>query len=313
MKIISNTTQFHIDDKTAVAIGKFDGIHLGHIELINHILDYAKKNESRGVKTAVFTFDMSAASFFGGKDIKEVTTLSEKRVIFENLGIDYLVEFPLNDNVARTSPENFVIDILLGMMNMEYIAAGDDISFGYKGQGNSKLILDMSSIYNFKVDIIDKIMYEGREISSTFLREEIMNGNMEKVTDLLGHPYSFLGTVEKGFKLGRKLGFPTMNLYPDEEKILPPFGVYFSKVKYDGASYPGITNIGIRPTVASPSDEHISVETYIFDFDKDMYGKTIETELLSFRRKEKRFEDAMGLKKQVESDIEEGKRYFCCL
>lgn len=310
MIIINNSTKFHIDSKTAVAIGKFDGIHLGHVELINHILDYARLNKERGIKTAVFTFDMSAASFFTGKEIKEVTTMSEKRVIFEQLGIDYLVEFPLNDITAKTTPEDFVKNILVDMMNMEYIAAGNDISFGYKGQGNAELVRLMSQKCNFKVDIIEKISYEGREISSTYLREEIMKGDMEKVEKLLGHPYSFAGTVESGFKLGRKLGFPTMNLYPDEEKILPPFGVYFSNVKYNGTNYPGITNIGIRPTVASKDDKHISVETYVFDFDKDMYGKTIETELLAFRRSEMKFKDPVELKNQVDLDICAGKNYF---
>lgn len=310
MKIIENTTQFKIDCPTAVAVGKFDGIHLGHVELLNRIKEYASQNEELGMKTVVFTFDTQAATFFSSKIVKEVTTLSEKRVIFEQLGLDYLVEYPLNAVTAKISPEAFIKDILVNMLNMKYIAAGEDVSYGYKGLGDAKLLNSMSQKLGYRVEIIEKLLYEGREISSTFLREEISKGNMLLVQKLLGHPYSFAGTVEQGFKLGRKLGFPTMNLYPDEAKILPPFGVYYSNVKYEGANYPGLTNIGIRPTVASPGDRHVSVETYLFDFDKDMYNKKIVTELLDFKRAEEKFSGPDKLKEKIALDIEEGKKYF---
>ena len=313
MIIISDTTQFHIDAPTAVAIGKFDGIHSGHVKLLNHILDYAVENAERGVKTAVFTFNMSAAKFFGDKDIKEVTTLSEKRLIFEEMGIDYLLEFPLNEKTAAIEATDFVNEIVLGMMNAEYIAAGEDVSFGYKGRGDAKLLLSLSDNQKkFKVDIIDKLLYEGRDISSTFVREEIAKGHMEVVSELLGHPYAFAGEVATGFKLGRKMGFPTMNLYPDPEKILPPLGVYYSNVIYEDANYPGITNIGIRPTVKNEADDHISVETYLFDFDKDMYGKQITTELIKFKRGEVKFDSVQELKQAIAQDICEGREFFGC-
>ena len=303
MKII-NQKEFHIDEPTVVAIGKFDGIHLGHVELIKHML---KAKKSLGLKSAVFTFNMSAASFFAGKDIKEITTISEKRVIFETLGIDYLIEFPLDDETAGIMPENFIKDIMTGMMNMRYIVAGDDVSYGKYGKGDANLLKELSEKYDYRVEIIDKVKYNLKDISSTYVRDEISAGHMDMVTKLLGHPYSFAGVVESGHKLGRTLGFPTMNLYPDEEKILPPMGVYYSEVLFEGATYPGLTNIGVRPTVSN--DNQVSVETYLFDFDMDMYGKEIITRILDFKRPEMKFNSKEALKAQMEIDLSEGRKY----
>ncbi|MCR4788699.1 MAG: bifunctional riboflavin kinase/FAD synthetase [Lachnospiraceae bacterium] len=303
MQIITDR-EFHIEEPTAVAIGKFDGIHMGHKKLLEFIL--SKKEE--GLKSAVFTFDMSAASFFQGRDIKDITTIGEKRIIFEELGIDHLIEYPLNDETAHILPEDFIENILVGMLNMKYVAAGDDLSFGYKGLGNSELLSGLAGKYGYEVEIIDKVRLEGRDISSSFVREEIEKGNMEKVSRLLGHPYSFTGSVKPGFKLGRKLGFPTMNLYPDKDKILPPKGVYYSEVSFGGAVYPGITNIGVRPTVSE--GDHVSVETYLYDFDRDMYGQNIETGLLAFKRPEMKFETKEELKKMIDADIDQGREFF---
>lgn len=305
MEIIKSA-EFHIEEPTAVGIGKFDGIHLGHIELLKALLE--KKNE--GLKVVIFTFDLSATSFFSGRDIKEITTLEEKEIIFEQLGVDILIEYPLNEKSASIMPDIFVTDFLVKRLNMKFVAAGNDISFGYKGEGNEALLKTLSKTNGYDVRIVDKLKYKNRDISSTFVREEIEAGNMSVVTELLGHPYSFAGTVQKGFKLGRTLGFPTMNLYPDEKKILPPMGVYYSKVLYENTTYYGITNIGTRPTVANENDTHVSVETFLFDFDQDMYDKHIITEMIEFKRPECKFDSKESLKNQVLKDIEEGKLFF---
>ncbi len=303
MKIITER-EFHIEEPTAVAIGKFDGIHMGHKKLLEYIL----LRKEQGLKSAVFTFDMSASSFFQGKDIKDITTISEKRIIFDELGIDYLIEYPLDDKTAHILPEDFISDILVGMLNMKYVAAGDDLSYGYKGKGDSALLSEKAKAYGYEVEIIEKVRYEDREISSSFVREVIEKGDMEMASKLLGHPYSFTGSVKPGFKLGRKLGFPTMNLYPDREKILPPKGVYYSEVSFEGARYPGITNIGVRPTVSE--GESVSVETYLYDFDRDMYGQNIETGLLAFKRAEMKFGSKEELKKMIDADIDDGREFF---
>ena len=152
--------------------------------------------------------------------------------------------------------------------------------------------------------IIDKVTFEGNEISSTLIREAVSRGDMEKVTALLGTPYSVNGTVVYGRKLGRKLGMPTVNLQPVSEKLLPPNGVYYSYAWIDGIRYPAITNVGFKPTV---NDEPtMGVETYIYDFDKNVYGSEITVELLRFKRAEMKFDSVEALKGQMRKDIDEG-------
>lgn len=303
MRIIQGTTEFQIEDSSAVAIGKFDGIHLGHERLLSYILE--KKTE--GMKAVVFTFHPSAAAFFGQIQGGELTTREEKRSYFEKLGIDVLIEFPLNKETAATPPREFAQKILYERMHTAFIAAGEDLSFGNGGKGDSKLLLEMASGLGFQVCVIDKVFYEGREISSTYVREVVERGDMHIARELLGRYYSFEGKVEQGNRLGRRLGMPTMNLYPRPEKLLPPKGVYYSRLFYDGCVYPGITNIGQKPTVND--SDMVSVETYLYDFDRDMYGKEIVTELLQFKRPEQKFESVVKLREQMGKDIEEGRIY----
>lgn len=303
MKIIHDTTEFYIEQESAVAIGKFDGIHKGHIQLLSHILEQRK----HGRKAVVFTFYPSASVFFGQGPSAELTTRYEKRKLFEDMGIDVLIEFPLNRETAATEPEIFVKKILVEQMHAVYIAAGEDLSFGYKGSGNKELLIGMAQSLGYEVEIINKIFYEEREISSTFVREAVEGGDMILAYQLLGRYYSFEGKVQEGNRLGRRLGMPTLNLYPVTEKLLPPKGVYYSRVLYDNCVYPGITNIGYKPTVNTVKE--ISVETYLYDFDRDMYGKQIVTELLQFKRPEQKFENVQELKNQMERDIAEGRQF----
>ena len=303
MEIIHDTTKFYMQQQTAVAIGKFDGIQKGHIQLLSHIL----RQKKQGMQAVVFTFYPSASVYFGQGPQAELTTRCEKRKLFERLGIDILIEFPLNKETAATDPEFFVREILAEQMHAGYIAAGEDLSFGYKGRGNKELLISLADSLGYQVEIIDKIFYKGREISSTLVREAVEKGDMPLACELLGRYYSFEGKVQEGNRLGRRLGMPTLNLYPVTEKLLPPKGVYYSRVLYENCVYPGITNIGYKPTVNAAKE--ISVETYLYDFDRDMYGKQIVTELLQFKRSEQKFENVQALKKQMERDIAEGRQF----
>lgn len=303
MQIICDTTEFHMKDRSAVAIGKFDGVHRGHERLISCILEKKKL----GMKAVVFTFHPSAAVYFGQTSGGELTTREEKRNCFEKLGVDILIEFPLNKETAAIFPEDFVREILVKKMNTGYVAAGRDLSFGRGGKGDSRLLEEMADELGFQVCMIDKVFHAGREISSTYVREMVEKGNMQETKELLGRYYSFEGIVEQGNRLGRWLGMPTMNLYPRPEKLLPPRGVYYSRLLYEGGMYPGITNIGRKPTVNDT--ETVSVETYLYDFDKDMYGKDIVTQLLQFKRPEQKFKNVAELKVQMEKDIAHGRTF----
>ena len=302
MQIIRGTAEFQIGEETAAAIGKFDGIHRGHQALLSHIL--RKKEE--GKRAAVFTFDPPASVFFGRNE-KELTTLREKRSFFERLGIDILIEFPLNKQTAAIPAQEFVRRILAGQMRTVYLAAGEDVSFGDKGMGNRELLERLAPGYGCQVEIIPKVFQEGREISSSCVREEVLRGRMENAAGLLGRSYSVSGTVEQGKKLGRRLGMPTLNLYPDEDKLLPPNGVYFSRVLFQEKSLYGTTNIGTKPTVNDTPA--LSVETYLYGYEGDLYGEEIVTKLLHFRRPERKFRDVEELKRQMEADILAGKKY----
>ncbi len=303
MRIISGSTDFVLEGKSTVAIGKFDGIHRGHLALMNHILE--QKNE--GMQAVVFTFDPPATVFFGRGGEKELTTLAEKRRFFESLGIDVLIEFPLNKETAAIEAEDFVKEILVKQIQAAYIAAGTDLSFGYKGLGDSVLLSALGEQFGYRVEIIDKLFFEEREISSTYVREEVLLGNMETVRELLGRPYSITGKVEQGKKLGRTLGMPTVNLYPPEGKLLPRKGVYFSETRCNGITYKSITNIGLKPTVNDTPA--ISVESYLYDFQGDLYGEEIETFLLAFKRPEMKFDSVDALKAQMLADVEEGRHW----
>lgn len=300
MQIIQGTTEFELHNKSAVAIGKFDGIHLGHQKLLEKVIEQ-KKN---GLLAVIFTFDPSPAALFSGSTIKELMTKEEKRTVFAQMGIDVLIEFPLTLETAATEPERFVKEYLSQKLNAAVIAAGTDLSFGKKGAGNAELLQGLAKECGYQVEIIDKVSLAGEEISSTLTRDAVEKGEMEKVTALLGTPYRVQGVVTHGRKLGRTLGMPTVNIVPEEGKLLPPNGVYYSKVWLENRAYPAISNIGYKPTVSD--QEILGIETYLYDFDEDVYEKEIVVELLSFQRKEIKFEGVEALKHQIHQDMEQG-------
>jgi len=303
MQIIERETAFELDQPSAVAIGKFDGIHRGHQRLLQHILD----RKGAGLQAVVFTFDPSPSVLFSGMRLPELTTKQEKRKIFRELGIDILIEFPLTFATAAMPAEQFIEKLLARQMKTAYVAAGTDLSFGEGGKGNAELLKAFSARYGYTTELIKKVCLDGREISSTYVRETVKAGRMEKAAELIGEAYSVTGIVEHGKKLGRRLGMPTVNLLPPEEKLLPPFGVYFSEVSVGERTYKGITNIGCKPTVSK--EKQTGVETYLYDFAQDIYGKEITVRLFSYHRPEKKFESVEELKNQMAADIAEGRYY----
>lgn len=303
MRIIQDTQEFQFRNKTAVTIGKFDGIHIGHRQLLHKIM--GKKKD--GYDTCVFTFSPSPAVFFGTGSEKELTTKEEKRRLFEKMGIDILVEFPLNEETAAIPPDFFVDEILVRQMKAEYIVAGADVTFGDKGLGNGKLLKEKSKKHGYTLEIIDKICIQNVEVSSSYVREAVASGNMELAAQLLGYPYSIYGEVVHGNKIGRTIGMPTLNQFPPQDKLLPPRGVYYSEVEIEGKVFKGITNIGFKPTV---EDKQImGVETFLYNFNQSIYGNMVDVRLFQFKRPEMKFMGIEELKKQLKSDIEEGSTF----
>ncbi|MDE7185269.1 MAG: bifunctional riboflavin kinase/FAD synthetase [Lachnospiraceae bacterium] len=306
MKIIENTTEFNIEEPTVTAIGKFDGFHRGHQKLLVQL----RQQQETGLKSVIFTFVPSPAAFFCKSPVKELSTIEEKRRIFEKAGVDYLIEYPFNQEIADMEPEIFVKEVLVDQIHAKCVVAGEDVSFGKQGAGNYQLLRRLALDCGYQVILIEKVSYEDKEVSSTYVREEVRKGNMELAAHLLGTPYHVGGEIIHGRQLGRTIGMPTVNLLPPAEKLLPPKGVYYSYVIFhDGKEkkLPSITNIGTKPTV----DDRcmMGVETYIYNFDQDVYGEALEVYLLKFKRPEMCFDGVDVLKRQMAKDIAEGKKY----
>lgn len=304
MNIITDT-QFHMGEPSCVAIGKFDGVHVGHRKLLEYVLS----TKEDGLAAVVFTFHPSPNVLFTGEKQEELTTPAEKRALFAQMGIDVLWEFPMNRRTAAMAPTAFIEQVLVGQLKAKVVAAGADVSFGHKGAGDMELLKRYARIYGFEVVEIEKVCVGGVPVGSTQVRGEVRAGHMEQAEKLLGRPYTFRGTVCHGRSLGKTLDMPTVNLIPEEGKLFPPFGVYFSRVRIGDQIYRGITNIGRKPTVGDK--ESVGVETYIYDFEEEIYGSSIEVQLLSYKRPEQRFESLEALKEQLAADRRDGLAFFC--
>ena len=303
MQIIRNTTDFVSPGETAVSIGKFDGVHLGHRRLLEELIDQKEK----GLLATVFTFDPYPEVFFGYGSKQMLTTLEEKEQIFEKMGIDILVEFPFNAVSAATPSREFVTRFLCSHLRARFIAAGPDLSFGDHGNGNFSLLEELAPEYGFTAKKIEKVIMDENIISSTLIRRLISTGEVTTAARYLGEPYMVRGRIVHGKALGRRIGIPTLNQVPPEDKLLPPFGVYYSDVLIGEKKYCGMTNIGIKPTVSE--EKRVTVETYLYDFRDDIYGETATVQLLTHRRPEMKFGSLEELKKTMEQDIQAGRVY----
>lgn len=304
MDIIANTLDFQLNRDTAVAMGKFDGLHVGHRELLGRIIE----QRDRGLAPCVFTFDPSPAVFFGLSDGRELMNRWDKRQAFEEMGVEVLIEFPLTRETAAMPPETFINEVLVQRLKCVYVAAGEDVSFGSRGEGDADLLRRMGAQCGYEAQIIEKIKIHGQEVSSTYVRNCVENGRMEEAAQLLGTPYTVRGRVCHGAGKGTIFGMPTANIPFPEDRLSPPFGVYFSKVLYGGKSYAAISNVGCKPTVTDTG--YVGVETYLYDFEGNLYGKGIAVQLMAFHRPEQRFESVSALKRQLWADREAGRRYW---
>ena len=308
MQVIAGTREFQIKEPTVVTIGKFDGRHKGHKKLLQRMLLLGKQ---KGFRTAIFTFDMAPAGVVSGKKQSLITTNAERRNNMEKTGIDYLVEYPFNQEVAQMPPEEFVERILVGQMKAQAIVAGTDCGFGYRRAGDAALLQRLAPDYGYEAVIIEKEQDEHRDISSTYIREQLDEGHIGKANELLGEPYAIHGEVVHGNHIGAPLlGFPTANLLPPPEKYLPRFGVYASRVLIDGKYYGGVSNIGAKPTITG--ENPVGVETFVLGLESgvDLYGKNIEVQLLDFERPEQKFAGLKELKARIELDKQYAAEYF---
>ena len=304
MEYIKNTLDFEIKNETVITFGKFDGLHRGHELLMEKLKEQSLKN---GYKKVVFTFDIPPKASVYGIDAKVITTNEEKKYIFEKAGIDYLIECPFTKDVMNFPPEDF-IGWIVEKLNVKCIVVGKDFRFGHNRAGDYHTLMELSSQLGYDIIVVEKVKDGERDISSTYIRQELSEGHLKKADQLLGYPFFIRGRVVQGNQIGRTIGIPTANLIIPEEKIVPPFGVYVSRVMIKGTEYGGVSNIGKKPTIEG--NYPVGLETYIFDFESDIYGKEITVELLEFVRPERRFDSIGDLTAEMNKNIEFSKEYY---
>lgn len=303
MEYITGDKDFKLKN-SAVTLGKFDGIHLGHHMLIDEVISLKEK----GYTSAMFTFLYHPFNLISDNEFKLIYTEEEKIRKLSAIGLDVLISYPFTHETKNIEAENFISEILVKMLDAKVIVVGNDFRFGRNRKGNVDMLKAMEEVYGFKVISFEKKTWRDSVISSSAIRRELASGNMEKVNSMLGSPYYIYGKVLHGRKIGRTLGMPTTNLIPATNKLLPPCGVYTSRTIIEGVSYPGMTNIGYKPTVGI--EDMKGVETYIYDFDRDLYGQELEVELLTYERPEIKFDNLEDLKTKMEEDLAFGRRYF---
>lgn len=300
MLIIKDTIDISYDYPTVVTLGKFDGVHRGHMELVDRVLSYEKENWVEGMNP------VSCVCCFQVSPIGLLTT-EERRDILRKKGVQLLVEVPFVPELITMEPEQFVAKILVEGLGARHVVVGEDYRFGYQRRGDVRLLKTLGEDFGFTVETVSKVRDGGQDISSTRIREALMKGDMENVRNLLGYPYFVTGKVIHGRRLGRTIGFPTTNVIPDQGKLLPPCGVYTVRSEINGRSFNGITNIGTKPTVGG---HFIGVETFLYKCSEDLYGETQKIELLHFQRPEVKFPSIEQLKKRIEEDRRDGEIYF---
>lgn len=295
-----------IERPTGVGLGNFDGLHVGHLALLNTLINESRMN---GFDSMVYTFTKHPENILRKKLFTPLLTTGKKKIqLLGETALKLLYFDEFDEDFSRLKPESFIKDILIYKLKMRLAVAGFDYRFGYKGQGDVSLLKELGKTYNFKVIIIPPIKIDNEIVSSTNIRESVAKGDMERVFRLLGRHYSITGEVKDGRRVGSKIGFPTANLHPEDYLIIPHNGVYITRTLFDGRFYASLTNVGPNPTFGDM--ERISVETHILNFSNDIYKKDIEVFFLSKIRSERKFKNKEELVEQINRDIATAKEYF---
>ena len=285
-------------EPVAVALGNFDGIHRGHRELIETAVREAGR---RGIRSAVFTFSEHPRNVMAGKTVvRNIIYEDEKNELLETAGVDYLFSLPFDEKMRTQTPESFVRELLMDRFHVDTAICGFNFTYGHKASGTAETLQEAGRHYGFNVVVIPSVLVGGEVVSSTLIRQCIMEGDIHKASELLGRSYTLRGTVIHGEKMGRRIGFPTCNITIDESMVTPANGVYVTGCWVDGVRHCSITNVGNKPTVGQFEK---NIETNILNFDEDVYGKTICVEFMEQIRTEKKFSGLEELKKQIREDV----------
>lgn len=290
----------------ALAIGNFDGVHIGHRALLERVREAADalRGEIPHIRTGVWCFAQPPSAYLSDKPVPQLSTLEEKLACFAEAGIDccILADFP---TLKDFSPDRFVREVLMDTCDCRHVVCGFNFTFGARGQGNAETL---RRYFGNALTVVDPVCLGDGVVSSTAIRSELSRGDVEGAAAMLGRRWSVCLPVLHGKALGRKLGFPTVNQRFPAGHILPAFGVYATLCEIDGVCRPAVTNVGIRPSV--DDGEAVTCESHILDFNADLYGKDIRVHFCTYLRAELKFESLAVLETAVQNDIAETRRYF---
>lgn len=306
MKIVRKIEEIQIEEqKTGVALGTFDGLHIGHQHVIKTLVEKCKKNNLRSV---VYTFSNHPREFTKKDDLpNRILTLDEKIKHFEELGIDELILVEFDSYQMNIEAHDFIVDFLLKKLQMKFLVVGFNFRFGKGAEGDISVLKSYSEKYDFGMSIIEGVTIDDTVVSSTVIRKLLKQGDVEQTSKLLGRNYSVSGKVIKGKQIGSKLGFPTANLHVTPNMMLLKSGVYVSQTHVNGQVFRSVTNVGFNPTF---NQNQFNLETFIFNFDEDIYHKYIVVDILKRIREEVKYTSLESLKKQIDEDVEYAKLYF---
>ncbi|HXH74004.1 MAG TPA: bifunctional riboflavin kinase/FAD synthetase [Bacteriovoracaceae bacterium] len=289
-----------------ITIGNFDGVHIGHQELLKKIkADCVSKN----LKFVVVTFNPHPQKILHSeKESFLINSYEQRRILLKKLGVDYLVEVLFNRDFSTLSPEDFLRNYLLVYPNLTNFYLGYDFAFGANKQGGYDLVKKICGERGIQVETQPKFEFNGKTVSSSMIRERLFSGKIDEVKEILGRPFHLEGLVIKGEGRGKKIGFPTANVQVSQDLIVPHKGVYVTRTIYNGMTYESVTNIGNNPTFKSGNQLHI--ETNLFDFDVDIYGEVLDIQFVHKIRDERKFPSVNELIEQIRLDVAFAKDYL---
>ncbi|MDY3337935.1 bifunctional riboflavin kinase/FAD synthetase [Riemerella anatipestifer] len=297
MKVISSISEYKNASPTALSIGMFDGVHLGHQSIIKNL---KKISDEKKLSSGLLTFWPHPRTIFNpNENLKLLNTLTEKTSLIENLGVDFLFLQNFDEDFRNLSADDFVKKILVDKLNVKHLIIGYDHRFGKDKKGDFNLLQKMATEFDFEVQQLDAIQLENQNISSTKIRNAIASGDFKSANDMLGYHYPLSGKVIHGKKIGRTIGYPTANISIDNIKLLPKKGAYIVEVWIDNLFYKGMLSVGTNPTV---SGTELSVEVYIIDFNKDIYDQDITIKFRDFLHEEIKFDGLEALIKKLDED-----------
>lgn len=299
--------QFAATARSVLTVGNFDGIHLGHQAILRSVVEHA---QALGAVSAVVTFDPPPLKVLRPESAPPRISTTEQRLDwFRRLGLDSAIILRFDAELARVSPEDFVVQLLLGQLRMRSILVGENFRFGHRHAGDVPLLRKLGRAHGFEVEIVPPVLYRGEVVSSTAIRRAVSEGNVSHAARLLGRPFALAGEIRPGTGTGSRLVFPTLNLSPQQE-LLPAMGVYVSETTAAGKTCRSVTNVGRRPTFNGIS---LSIESHLLDFSEKFSSGRMEIHFWERLREEKKFSGPEELRKQISRDISRAQRFFARL